>query len=335
MADTPQQIEYDADLADLNAADPANRFRLKEAFDAKYPKGRPGGEKTVKDISGFSSKIGFVLTKALTDDPVYGPGERGLKRVYDLWFAGNETEALNAYFQSNYFMKLGRTAASRFDLSKNQPEVYAQEVAAYVATQKRRLGLLGVKIDDAELDGLLKKAYDGNLNDAQLDSSIAQSSNFGAKFGGTILTQTEELKRYARSYGISYTDDKFNQWGRDLFAGRITDSEVEKAIQDEAASAYPAFADQIQKGVTLDSLSSAYKSSMATILEIDADSIGYNDPTLRKALQYIGPDGKPTNKPLWQFESDLRSDVRWQFTNNARDSIDSLQYTVMKDLGLM
>jgi hypothetical protein len=287
------------------------------------------------DISGFTLNTGFVLSKVLIEDPVYGPGERGLKRVYELWAAGDETAALNAYFQSDYYMKLGKTAANRFAVSKNQPEVYAADVAAYMATQKKRLGLLGVQVEDAELNDLLKKAYDANFNDAQLDSTIAQSSSFGGKFGGTILSQTEELKRYARSYGLSYTDSKFNQWGADLFAGRITDAEIQKSIQDEAASAYPAFADQIQKGVTLDSLASAYKSSMATILEIDADSIGYNDPTLRKALQYIGPDGKPTNKPLWQFESDLRTDPRWQFTNNARDSVDSLQYKVMKDWGLM
>ena len=287
------------------------------------------------DVSGFTASTGFILSKVLIDDPTYGPGERGLKRVYDLWAAGDETAALNAYFQSDYYMKLGKTAANRYAVSKTQPEVYAADEAAYIATQKKRLQAVGVKIDDAELDGLLKKAYAGNLNDAQLDSSIAQSANFGASFGGTILSQTEALKQYARSYGLSYTDAKFNQWGADLFAGRITDSEIEKSIQTEAASAYPAFADQIAKGVTLDALASAYKSSMATILEIDADSIGYNDPTLRKALQYIGPDGKPTSKPLWQFESDLRTDPRWQFTNNARDSIDSLQYKVMKDWGLM
>ncbi len=334
MADTPQQIQYDADLAALNAADSGVRARMKAEFDLKYPNGRPGS-KPGSDMSGFNSKIGFVLTKALIEDATYGPGERGLKRVYDLWEAGDETEALNAYFQSDYYMKLGRTAASRFALSKNQPEVYTAELDAYIATQKRRLINLGVKVNDADLLGLLKGAFDGNLNDAQLDSSIVKSASFGANFGGTILSQTEELKQYARSYGLSYNDAKFNQWGSDIFAGNITTSEIQKAIQTEAASAYPAFSDQIQKGVSLDALSSAYKSSMANIFEIDADSIGYNDATLRKAMQYIGPDGKPAVKPLWEFENDLRSDARWQFTNNARESVDSLQYKVMKDWGLI
>jgi hypothetical protein len=339
MADTPQQIQYDADFAAFNAAmaeaDSVSKPRIKAKFDAKYPEGRPGGNKPGRDMSGFNTKIGFVLTKALIEDPIYGPGERGLQRVYDLWDADNETEALNLYFQTDYYMKLGRTAASRFALSKNQPEVYTAELDAYIATQKRRLINLGVKVNDADLLGLLKGAFDGNLNDAQLDSSIVKSASFGGNFGGTILSQTEELKQYARSFGLSYNDAKLNQWGSDIFAGNTTTSEIQKAIQTESASRFPAFSDQIMNGVTVDALASAYKSSMANILEIDPDAVTYNDTTLLKALQYVGPDGKPAFKPIWEFENDLRSDARWQFTNNARESIDSMQYKVMKDWGLI
>jgi hypothetical protein len=54
---------------------------------------------------------------------------------------------------------------------------------------------------------------------------------------------------------------------------------------------------------------------------------------LRRALQYT-VDGKPAVKPLWQFEKELRSTVEWEYTNNARDTIDSLSLKVLKDWGL-
>jgi hypothetical protein len=73
---------------------------------------------------------------------------------------------------------------------------------------------------------------------------------------------------------------------------------------------------------------------MANILEIDADSITFNDPTLRRALQYIGPDGKPAVKPIWQFETELRQDPRWEKTDGARKTVDSLSLKVLRDLGL-
>jgi hypothetical protein len=74
---------------------------------------------------------------------------------------------------------------------------------------------------------------------------------------------------------------------------------------------------------------------MANILERDADSITYDDPRLRAALQYVGTDGKPSTKPLWQFEKELRSSPEWQYTNNARNTIDSLSLKVMQDWGMM
>jgi hypothetical protein len=220
----------------------------------------------------------------------------------------------------------------------NQPAVYSSELDAYKIAQKQRLSRVGVKIDDADLDNYLAQAFDGAFSDGQLDAMIVKSASFGTKFGGDTLTKIQNFREYADSYGISYDDKKYSQWGADLFSGKITDSEIELSIRTESASAYPAFADRIMKGTTLDALASAYKSSMASILEIDADSIGYNDPILRKALQGVAK-GKGEEylsaMPLWEFEKQLKMDVRWQYTNNARDSIDSMQYKVMKDWGLM
>ena len=101
----------------------------------------------------------------------------------------------------------------------------------------------------------------------------------------------------------------------------------------DSASAFPAYASQIEKGVSLEALASAYKSSMANILERDPDSISFEDPYLRRALQYT-QDGKPAIKPLWEFEKELRSTPEWEYTNNARDVIDSLSLKVLRDWGL-
>ena len=283
------------------------------------------------NTSGLSATTGFVFTKTMLEDPLYGAE---LKLVYDLWNSGKITDALNAYYNTKWYKNLGKTAADRYSLKKNQPEVYSRELDAYKISQKQRLSRVGVKIDDAELDGYLTQAFDGNLSDGQLDAVIVKSSSFGAKFGGDTLTKIQNFREYANSFGMTYDEAKYRQWGADLFAGNITDSEIEQKIREESASAFPALSDQIMKGTSLDALASAYKNTMATLLEIDADSIGYNDVTLRKALQYVGPDGKPAVKPLWQFEKDLKMDPRWQYTNNARNTIDSLSLKVFQDWGL-
>lgn len=290
-----------------------------------------GWVEETSNTTGLSSMTGFVFTKAMLEDSKYGAE---LKAVYDLWNAGKITDALNAYYNTQWYKTLGKTAADRYSLKKNQPTVYASELEAFKIIQKQRLSRVGVKIDDAELDGYLEQAFDGALTDGQLDAVIVKSASFGAKFGGDTLTKIQNFREYANSFGMTYDETKYRQWGMDLFAGNITDSEIEQKIREESASAFPALSDQILKGTSLDALASAYKNTMATLLEIDADSIGYNDPTLRKALQNVGPDGKPAVKPLWQFEKDLRMDSRWQYTNNARNTVDSMSLKVLQDWGL-
>jgi hypothetical protein len=214
--------------------------------------------------------------------------------------------------------------------------VYLQELAKFRGEQRQRLIAAGITLDDAMFNMITEDAYLGNLSDIEVDAKALQA--FSGKIGGTTLEYVQSVKEYGASFGIYLNDAQIDQYSKDIFAGKTTIYDIKDKIRTDAASAYPAFADRIMKGTTLDALASAYKSSMASILEIDADSIGYNDPTLRKALQGIaGGKGEEylAPMPLWQFESNLRSDVRWQFTNNGRDSIDSLQYKVMKDWGLM
>jgi hypothetical protein len=285
---------------------------------------------------------GFVLSQVLITDDIYGVDAKdangnvipGLKSVYDLWAAGKETEALDAYFKSDWFTKLGRTAAERYALEKNQPEVYRQELEAYKLAQKQRLVQFGVKIEDPDLDKYLEEAYKGVLTDAQVNALVVKSKDFGKTFSGEILGTIQNSKDYARSMGVSFGEDYYNSLGKRLFLGEITDSEIQQNIRETSASAFPAYRDLILKGVTMDSISSAYKQSMANILQLNPNAIDVqSNQTLRQAFQG-GPDGQGP-MPLWQWENQLRKDVRWQYTDNAKEGAYNMVKTVIGDLGLM
>jgi hypothetical protein len=111
-------------------------------------------------------------------------------------------------------------------------------------------------------------------------------------------------------------------------------NDIKSKIRQDSASAFPVYADKILNGTSVDSIGSAYKSSLANILELDADSVDFNEPLLRKALQYT-QDGKPAVMPVWMFEQELRQDSRWQYTNNARESVYNAIYQVGTDMGVI
>lgn len=283
--------------------------------------------------TGTETAAQYGISEALFNDPIYG---EEIRAVFNLFKAERIGEALDLLFKSKYYTTLGTTVRTRLKQKLEQPEVYADSVDKYKNTQRRRLVATGVKIDGATLDSILSQAYEKGLDDNQVDNLIKFSGAITG-FGGDILGDTSSLKAYANAFGVgklldtAYWDQKANE----LFMGTTTAEDIQAQIRATSASAFPGYVDQINNGVTVDSIASAYKGTMAAILERDADSISYDDPTLRAALQYVGPDGKPAVKPLWQFEKELRSRPEWEYTNNARETIDNLSLKILKDWGLV
>jgi len=256
-----------------------------------------------------------------------------LKKVYDLFVAGDLAQAELEYYKTAYYRGLTSTSKTRAQQKQSQPGVYTQGLEAFKVEQRKRLIGKGINLDEATFNSLIQDAYDKGLDDAQID--LQALGKFKGTIGGTTLGTVQSLKEYADSFGMSYDTTILDQWSKGIFSGTNTVQDIQARIRRDSASAYPVYSKEIDSGTTLDALASAYKSSMANILEIDSDSIGYNDPTIRKALQYIGPDGKPAVKPIWQFETELRQDPRWELTNNARATVDSLSLKVLRDFGLV
>lgn len=284
-------------------------------------------------VQKFYQDTGFQLTDLLLKDPIYGPG---LQKVKNFVISGESTKAVNAFLISKWYTSLGKTAAARHLLEINQNPVYLQELAVYKAQQKARLIQLGVKVTDPAFEDYLKAAFDGVLTDEQVNTFVANSKDFGHSFGGSTLSAMQDAKEYAASFGISYDQNRLDEFGKRLFLGQTTQADIEKDIRTESASAFPVYADLINKGVSMNTISSAYKQSMANILEINPNAIDLNDPTLRRAMQGMASgkeDAGGGAMPLWAFENQLRSDPRWQYTNNAREQSYNMVNTVLSDFG--
>ena len=72
---------------------------------------------------------------------------------------------------------------------------------------------------------------------------------------------------------------------------------------------------------------SPYKDVLAQTLEINPNGITLNDPSLRMA---IGPDKEMS---LYDYKKMLRKDPRWQYTDNARQTVSSGLTQVLRDFG--
>ena len=259
-----------------------------------------------------------------------------LEEAWQLYLKGDFDGMNAAILQSNFYRNNNSTARTRLQAKASQPGVYTDGLDKYKLATRKSLVTSGLKMDANLFEGLAAKAYDSGMSEDQLKQLIV-TSGLVTGYGGKTLGDTADLKSYANSFGVGkYLDDKYwAQKSQDLFLGNTTTEDIEDEVRNLAASAFPGYADQIKAGISVDSLASAYKGAIASVLEKDADSVTFEDPRLRAALQYVDKDGKPAVKPLWQFERELRMTPEWELTNNARTTVDNLAYKVMNDWGLI
>jgi hypothetical protein len=135
------------------------------------------------------------------------------------------------------------------------------------------------------------------------------------------------LLETAKANGVSLNQTQLNSFTKMVQDGtdiKIIDNE----IRNIAANGMP---DKVVKllgqGINLDTIYSPYKNLMASILELNPESIDLKDSTLRSA---IGPDKEMT---IYDFEKSLRKDYRWQYTDNAKRDVSNVALKVLRDFG--
>jgi hypothetical protein len=66
---------------------------------------------------------------------------------------------------------------------------------------------------------------------------------------------------------------------------------------------------------------------MANVLELNADEIDLNDPSLGIAINDKG------DMNISEFKRALRKDSRWQYTDQAKEEVSSIALKVLRDFG--
>jgi len=232
----------------------------------------------------------------------------------------NEVEALLPSFRAKYKSKDGASKSTIKETYKN--------------------GQL-VSTDYFTADNLDPKLW----LEGQIKSKLLANAEGTVQVGipeGPIGQNFVQVKNFAAKNGIMMSDDAASDYATKIVTGKLDEDTVFNAIRESAASAFPKFADKIKAGIDLKTLADPFIQSMSSILEIPYTSIDLFDPTVRNALS--GGYSKVTATPgmggvgrgeytLYDFEKDLRKDVRWQYTNNAKKEVADSTLRVLQDFG--
>lgn len=160
-----------------------------------------------------------------------------------------------------------------------------------------------------------------------LTDLLTATPEFQTRQKESTFSATQDLQKIAANNGVTLTPELLNSY-LDRIKGGEDINTIKASFRDMAKLGRP---DSIKKlldqGMDLATIYSPYKNLMASTLELDPNSIDLNDKTL---LSAINKDGEV---PLWQFQTALRKDPRWQYTNNAKQEISNSVLKVLQDFG--
>lgn len=181
------------------------------------------------------------------------------------------------------------------------------------------------------VDGKLITTYTGGFEKDQfINDIIRKSPEYKQKQEQAKSLTRQELARVAAANGLDLNKDfgaSADAWVKQIEDGTNIET-IKSAIRQTARLGMPdRVAGLLDQGVDLETVYAPYKRIMASVLELNPDSISLNDPTLRGA---IGQDREMT---LYDFQRSLRKDPRWQYTDNAREEVSTAALQVLRDFG--
>ena len=197
----------------------------------------------------------------------------------------------------------------------------------------RALGL-GVPLAEADIDDITNNALSMGIgaSSSLVDKLIRAKFTYtpGKMVGGAAGGALGQLKATAAANGLNF-DTQFGTqaqvWLSKILQGEDPNT-FKNIIRQTAKLGLPEKVGALlDLGVDLDTIYSPYKNVMASVLEINPQTIGLDDKTLRSA---IGPDKEMT---IYDWERSLRKDPRWQYTDNARQQVSGIGLNVLQQLG--
>ena len=191
----------------------------------------------------------------------------------------------------------------------------------------------GAELTDVEVNALAQEAYDKGLDRERnsFNAFIDQKFKFSAEGAkGKAGEQLAELQKVAAANGLDLQKAFGTQlptWFASINKGESIDT-YKKIIRDVAKIGMPQnIASMLDNGVDLDAIYSPYRNVMASVLEINPESITLSDPLLRSAIT------GEKELPIYEFQRQLRKDSRWQYTNQAKEEVSDVALKVLRDFG--
>jgi exonuclease VII small subunit len=206
---------------------------------------------------------------------------------------------------------------------KNTQQIIADEIVR-----------VGGNLSPEDIELLSRDIYDLGYESQKAIVSQRIRAKISYKPGGIVSGEAGEnladLRKTAKANGLDLEKnfgDSIQGWLQKLAQGESVET-FKQIIRGSAKIGLPEKVSALlDQGVDLDTVYNPYKRLMASVLEINPETISLDDSVLRSA---IGPDKEMS---LYDYQKMLRKDNRWQYTDQAKQEVSQTALKVLRDFG--
>jgi hypothetical protein len=192
------------------------------------------------------------------------------------------------------------------------------------------------------LTGLAETSFLNGWDADYIENTIIGNASMVSKAGGGLYqSKIDDIRSYGKLMGVDVSQTTANNYLNRLIGTvtpqglrvKTTPEAIKKEIADQQALLYPFFADDFVAGRTLWDVTSLQRKKWADLLEVDEDSLDWNDPLWKDGRIFTVVDektGKIVQRPAWDAEKLIKQDERWQYTENATRTYEGLGANMLR-----
>jgi hypothetical protein len=294
--------------------------------------------KNLAEQQEMASRYGWALS-VLRSNPE-------LSKLFDRAVSGsyNSQRFVAELRNTTWYKTRGETYRQNEVLKGADPAEYQRRWSQAKATvSDAYLAMFGQAPSATALNQMAGSAFNMGYSSAEINDMVGKSFNVAQQMkngiGGTLGEAERQIRSSIEDYGLDMGEPWIARQLNYIATGRTDTTATANYLQKQAISKYGAYKEELEQGMTMKDIAEPFRQLMAKTLELSDKSLSIADPSIQKALSHRetakgGKPGGPAQMPLWQFESQLKSDKRWLGTQNAQDSVMAAGRKVLSDWGL-
>lgn len=261
-----------------------------------------------------------------------------IKKMFDSAVAENWTDKkFQAEFRnSDWWKGNSDTARKALQMKASDPATWSFTLDANKQKALMVAAEIGASIPGNAIDRLAENMAMTGMSDEALRSLLADYIDFTSNqnLNGQAGMYAASMRKYADDMGVDVSQQAVKNYATLMIKGMSTQDDYKNFVNEQATSAFPAFAQQIKGGQTMRNIANPYVQMMAQTLEVNPNQLSLRDPTIMSGLNGLDQDGKPVGRTLNDFQQMLRGDPRWRTTQQAQDKAMNIGHSVLKNMGL-